>query len=234
MKKLFLSVCFLVTTCLANEHIDLPTSGNLFVSLGSTCEIAWFLRRHDQRSCALPFDWLYVANHQGLIDIINDDFEFLIDKEHLVESGRAGRVWNTKYQIEFRHDWTKQGYNFERQYDNVLQKYKRRIERFRKIKDYPDKVYFCRCPIKNLRWALGLSKESLQISGEQANTLYDTLRKRFPSLDFSLIIVNYDENKRDVQFDPDGKFIRCLVRRAPKQKEEDYNYIFNRVLEHDK
>jgi hypothetical protein len=80
------------------------------VSLGSSCRVAFNLRRHYDFGKAFPFDW-WITPPAGLIraleDIAAGDERRLIDPDVLAVRGKGKRasVVNTRYDIIMPHDF---------------------------------------------------------------------------------------------------------------------------------
>ncbi|HSX10889.1 MAG TPA: DUF1796 family putative cysteine peptidase [Chlamydiales bacterium] len=150
------------------------------------------LRDFDARHFALPFDWLITENHEKFAQIFEDDFQYFLEKSYLFPHPDFHCIENRYYEIEFRHDS-----NFlasESEFNQIQETYQRRIDRLRKIREYPGKVYFLRVA---LDWRLGISyfhKGDTAITPDHALRLRNALKSFFPSLDFTLIIVNYIED----------------------------------------
>lgn len=173
----------------------------LFVSLGSHCEGAVQLREHQFRSAAYPFDWLITLNHEKFIKLLDDDFQFFLDDSCFFQNPVAPQtVENGCYEIEFRHDWPFSDLRIEperyaKQLQMLREKYERRIARFRAIRQYPGPVFFIRVSYDfqngggNYWWR----DDYVPTTTRQAKELRDALRRYFPEIDFTLIIVNYVE-----------------------------------------
>jgi len=119
-----------------------------FVPVGFNCGIAHYLREHNLRKAALPFDWnITPLNVVGLL--IESNFEGFLEKENLKFNPAQYRQYfdehgNTlvkkdqyitpvvceRYKMLFPHDFTENG---EIEFDEVSSKYKKRIERFQKL-----------------------------------------------------------------------------------------------------
>jgi len=132
----------------------------VYISLGSDCCIAYHLQRLGLREYgAFPFDWVYTKrlknllhlfenNFNGFLDDpsiittknksskfqkLNNDDDYLlpeISNQSIINNETTTRVINTKYNIEFVHDFS----NFDMDELAINKdKYARRIERFNKI-----------------------------------------------------------------------------------------------------
>ena len=169
----------------------------LFVSLGSYCAPASLARSCGHRKAAFPFDWNICLDGEKLIEILDDDFSNFLNKEYLVPFGWA-TLLNTRYHLEFVHDgsWEEKNVPF---YMPILQsKYKRRVERFKELKEHQGKVFFIRSAY--IHSIVDLNRfykveENIEISEDCALRLHEALKRYFPKLDFSLIIINNHEHQ---------------------------------------
>jgi hypothetical protein len=205
MKKLFLLLIlglFPHFSMLANEQpleeiiIHQFTGEPLFVGLGSWCNVALALRDSGLRKVAFPFDWIASVDCEKFLEIFINDFEFFLDDEYLFV--KNGYFWNSYYRLEFPHDYIQDAEDREI-WAAFKEKYQRRIRRFQELENYRGKVYF-------IRSAFGYSDhpdrfyrcpENVSISDKYARRLYNVLRKRFPYLDFDLIIIDFNQpNKK--------------------------------------
>jgi len=202
-------LCFFVL-CSANLHCDFfrdfedeGLKGPVFVSLGSFCESAWV---HDEckiRKAAFPFDWITSFDGEKLIEALEDDFLFFLDENYLEPYAiyfpdLIYVLVNTKYHLEFLHEGYWDPVQFTENMNKLQVKYKKRIERFRKLKEYEGKVVFVRTAY--LQSAIDpyrcyKSKENIEISEKYSLRLFEALKNYFPALDFCLIIVNVHDRK---------------------------------------
>lgn len=196
MKKIFflLNICLGFHTFYVSadelENCNLPDSEILFVSLGSVCETTHILRFCELRQAAFPFDWIVSMDGEALINILQQDFQHFLDDQYFMAYGPA--CLHTYYHLEFLHDGDFTS-NFEHRLIPLKNKYKRRIERFSSLKNFPGKVIFLRCsyPFSLTDGHRFYHLESnLEISEEYATRLHAALKNYFPDLDFHLIILN--------------------------------------------
>jgi len=179
------------------DHVDLQALGEepLFVSLGSYCIPSGMLRSCGLRKAAFPLDWNISMNGEKLIEMLQDGFSHFLDNQYLVPFGWA-TLLNTYYELEFVHDGSWDGDNPSTYMPILQDKYKRRIERFLQLKDYPGKVYFLRAAyiysLEDLN-RYYKNKENIEISEDSAFRLFNTLKSVFENLDFTLIIINNHE-----------------------------------------
>ncbi len=128
-----------------------------YVPLGLDCVLAYQLKKLELRKFSLPFDWISIKNIQVIIDILNDDFKSFIDKSNwLLEKQSSNFNFFEDNKEDFNshqgddgkgvpfslirgshkiHDLylPHEAVNLEIDLDLVIEKYKRRIERFRDL-----------------------------------------------------------------------------------------------------
>lgn len=204
----------------------------LFVSLGAHCEAAIQLRDHKFRSGAYPFDWLITLNHEKLIALLNEDFQFFLDERCFFQDpDHPTVVENSHYQIEFRHEWPfsdlrVDSFRYEKQLQTIREKYSRRLARFRAIRDYRGPVFFFRVAYdfqnggENYWW----DGKYLPTNAMQAAELRDALKCYFPDTNFTLILINYIEDHLPAIVDIPG-VIEFKIRKADKF--EDYQDLLH-------
>lgn len=210
----------------------------LFVSLGSSCEVAMELRRCSLRSVAFPFDWLLTLNHDLFIDLLNENFNHFLDKNSFsMHPGNSKIIENHLYQVEFRHDPPELVVGsleeiYKHQLGEILSKYSRRIERFRELRNYPGKIFFIRAAYnfagnENVCWGDFYSGKSQAVyTPTQIRELRKTLETYFPGVNFTLIIINHREEYPYEIMNIPG-VIEFKVRLS--HIAEDYASIFNHL-----
>lgn len=216
----------------------------LFISLGSHCGVAGGFGIY--RKTAFPFDWLLTTNHERFLAILEEDFQFFLDDRYFIRNSNFPTfVEHVHYAIQFRHEWLFPDNNlsterYEQQIGMMKSKYTRRIERFRRIRNYQGKVFFFRAPY-NRYYGLGqvytpalgvvnsnsfLDEETqVKISFEQALALKRTLDQYFINTNFNLIIINYIEESTPSIEGIEGVY-EFKIRAHPQYHIEDYERIF--------
>ena len=138
---------------------------NIFISLGSTCGIAYQLQQHNLRQNAYPFDWNKIPNLSIINKIITNNFkdysDFTIiknnnsniysyvddndDKNDLDTfdiNGCCDTIMAKNiYGVFSYHDFKMDDVN---KYENVKNKYNRRIKRFYDILNNNKQIIFIR------------------------------------------------------------------------------------------
>ncbi len=156
--------------------------GPLFISLGAHCEPTFWLKAYGLRHAAFPFDWLLTTDDEKLIELLETDFAHFLDRSCFTVFPKA--FVNTCYNIEFRHE----GEHIE----EIFSKYPRRIERFRQLASSSRRVVFIRMSYHDAASPSIYypNEKLLHITPQSAFALSKALRRRFPRLDFTLLIIN--------------------------------------------
>ncbi|MBY0110247.1 MAG: papain-like cysteine peptidase [Candidatus Babeliaceae bacterium] len=177
----------------------------IVISLGENCAPAaalrtLFNRYYGLRDKAFPFDWI-VTSFEGLYKCIQEDFENFLNEKYLIKHPihpQTGGVINIYYDFQFNHDFpTTHNINppeedpsfagevrddFKQLIQPVKEKYFRRIQRFYEACKGQTPVVFIR----------------RRATKGQAEKLYALLQKKFPDIEFTLVIVDsYEEIKND-------------------------------------
>lgn len=173
------------------------------------------MKKLELRKFSLPFDWISIKNIKAIIDILDNDFKSFIDKSNwllqkqsskfnffeennedfnkpLGDDGKGGpfsliRVSHKIYDLYLPHE----AVNFEIDLDLVIEKYKRRIERFRNLLKNPlakKKIFvgYYKKDKKDNSIDLHLEQEKDKIKIEK--TLFE-----FGAVNFKLFIINYGD-----------------------------------------
>lgn len=112
------------------------------VSLGCFCSPAMEFKRVERRKFSLPFDWLVTMDFSAVLDLIDNNFNGLLEYDDLYQIKEVpSRYRNSRYSIDFYHDFLPVK-SFDKQIDAVKEKYNRRIKRFYEIITEP--TLFCR------------------------------------------------------------------------------------------
>jgi hypothetical protein len=186
MKTLIL-LCIVISQLFTNEDL-FPVNSPIFISLGCNCWSAQAIRHAGLRECAFPFDWLFSKDADGLNRAFDEDFAHFTDKEYFVKDDYDRvAVRNTYYGMIYTHDWPFHGNSISEDLygpylDAIKMKYDRRIERFRKLKNFKGKVFFLR--------TFSTYPDIVSESTEKARKLKTALDRYFPNLNFTLVILS--------------------------------------------
>lgn len=202
-KKILCYITLLIGNVFSNP-VDFNFEGslslegeNLIVSLGSGCDTGITLRECGLRNAAFPFDWLVSGNHKRFITLLDDDFEFFTDERFFVPlidpnlSDHPNCLMHTYYDILFYHegsilyDWSELDKYIE-QLERMKLKYTKRINRFRQIRLFTGKVFFIRNFTSD-------NEDQASRHSELAAELRDALRRYLPNVNFTLVIVTYND-----------------------------------------
>ncbi len=200
-------LCFILLLSLDKSYADLDPELNriplltafteepLFVSLGSTCEVTHQLRCLKLRAAAFPLDWALSLNNSQIIRLLEEDFLYLNDEKFL--SSYSTVLLNTRYCLVFPHEGNWETPLYAETLKNFKCKSQRRIDRFKSLYSYKGKVFFIRaaCPNAENPNAVYTDKNNLHITDEYSAELYQTLKNRFPDLDFALVVMNFSRGE---------------------------------------
>jgi hypothetical protein len=203
----------------------------MFVSLGGNCWQAQALRdmrAYGLRDAAFPFDWLFSFDVDGLIRCLDEHFENFLNEQYFRRyENRSMHIENFYYNFQFTHDWPYGHHDlsvngFKKQMAFIREKYTRRINRFNNLAQFSGKMFFTRF------FATPTAYEGC--NRDNARNLYDALRRYFPKLDFTLVVVSaIDEHISEVGAPIPG-IIEYKVKSLVDNNFEDYYFMYNDIL----
>ena len=156
----------------------------IYIPIGIDCGNAKFLRKHNLRKFALPFDW--TITYSGISSIIENNFENLIPL--------TNENFNAKYNVSFVHN------DFPNDNDKIM----RRINRFKNLLETSqEELIFIRkghSPHHHDEVSFKIKSDI-----EDAEDLDNFLQKKYPNLKYKIIVIlvcgkcfdlnkNYSEN----------------------------------------
>ncbi len=107
-----------------------------FISLGYFCGVAEDLEELGLRDASSPFDWT-ITSFMGVIRAMETSFEGFMERDNMIQNVKLRQCYmDVRYGIVFYHDFSKYR-TMESQYDEVREKYQRRITRFLKRIEAP-------------------------------------------------------------------------------------------------
>jgi hypothetical protein len=110
------------------------------ISLGWFCGVASALSRLGLRGHSGPFDW-YFSEYRGVLSQIENDFRDFLVKDNLkIDDDNPTRFVDIKYGFHYLHDVQE---DFEDEYEEICQKYFRRIAVFREAVTHPTVFFRC-------------------------------------------------------------------------------------------
>lgn len=109
------------------------------ISLGWCCGVACSMNRYGLRSHSGPFDWCF-SDFESVLKVIEADFgDFMVKENLFVDANDVTLLRDLKYGFlcphEIKHD-------FEKEYEEIYHKYRRRVEQF--MKDIKQPTLFIR------------------------------------------------------------------------------------------
>lgn len=200
LKKIFCLVLVsaqLLAQSLLEETFAGLADDVLFVSLGSTCHPAGILRNLHLRKEAHPFDWMLTIDGKKMIEILDTNFDYFLKEEFLKPHPTSGILLHKRYHIEFSREPNSFGALEFKHMDQLKERFTRKIERFKRIRNYSGKVFFIR-----ESWDLSTNRNynfpdagNLEMSRGYASELFEALKRFFPKVDFDLVIINREDGK---------------------------------------
>ena len=213
----------------------LKSNEPLFVSLGSYCEGAHMLKFCERRKAAFPLDWIISFDGEAVIEMLQNGFDDLFNEVHFIPYGPAGHLLHNRYHLEFLHEGNF-NQDYEDQFEDLKQKYTRRIDRFYSLKDYQGKVYFIRnayiYSTTNLHRFFQCSA-NIEITEDYAMRLYQALKFVFSDLDFDLLVINSNEGNgfnEQKTLSEHVKFFTVNPHLELPQKIEAYRAFFDAIV----
>ena len=129
----------------------------------------------------MPFDWC-ISEFESIYKALETDFQDYIKKENLkvfeiVKIGKHRIIRDVAYKIIYPHDFSLDD-ELLHDYEDIRDKYYRRINRFYRALSLGEKVYFFRT----------------NITKEETKKLNTLIEKKFPQLNYTLVVVNDTQN----------------------------------------
>lgn len=176
-----LLICFSVYTNIKSEE------KTVFISLGSWCVPALFLKTYNLREAPLPFDWITSGSVENLCSLLKSNFSNFLRKENtIINPSSPTFVYDKGSQCGFNHDFPIMGSgnyaivpNYLDYYTTVKKRYENRIKTFNEIMHSNHHVIF-------LRLDLDGSKQK----GQQ---LRNTIASLYSTLDFDILYIGFTE-----------------------------------------
>jgi hypothetical protein len=170
------------------------------VSLGGNCMITKEMRLFFGIESANMFDW-WVTPGDALVRLIENDFDGLFSPEYLQLVGDRKSVANLRYGILHHHDFPRNDAE-----DRVIgiseQDVLRNQAKFAYLKQRWDDLGDNPGPVLFVRYCWGMSEPllmSLPIEplGANAERLDAALRRKFPKLDYQILLIDTPETRLD-------------------------------------
>jgi hypothetical protein len=150
---------------------------SIFISLGMNCGPAINFEKNKITEAFFPFDWA-ISEFSSIYKALKSDFKDFLKLENLVVTPRAlplvnHGVFDKGYRINFIHDFKNDSTPLY-DYEQVRDKYYRRIDRFYRALKLGKHIYFFRTKIKK----------------QEAIKLNNLIQKKFPKIKYTLVVMN--------------------------------------------
>lgn len=159
-----------------------------FISLGSACLTASSMSKYGLRSWSGPFDWLVTDSLQWVLHYMENEFKDFLLKDNLERMAEYPKAFRDKTSgFVFHHDYE---YPFEYKYDELKQRYQKRIDRFIDAVEKP--TCFLRSVIR--------PEEIEYITGEGYQYINDVIRKKNSKNEIIFLVRKDVELTKPIQF----------------------------------
>ncbi|MFD2612387.1 DUF1796 family putative cysteine peptidase [Paenibacillus gansuensis] len=159
------------------------------ISLGSSCQTAYQLRRLQLRTFAGPVDWNITQSAAGLIRLLEQRFQHFMDPGQVQMIGRAQLhyvIRDTAYQVDSYHDFpfTVPDHLWNQNYGQYKAKVDRRVQRF----------------LHTLQSSSSLLLVRTATTKEQGEAIQKALHPMIKTANYLLLLVNdhEDQGRQDV------------------------------------
>ena len=191
-----------------------------FVSLGSSCSIAYNLNEYKLRKEAYPFDWTRTNNLNNVsiaIDTLFDDF-LNLDKFKLKQFDESFEVNGIKGSYIYSNDYCSFFHDFNKLINEMdttefIQKYQRRINRFLELLRSNENITFIR-------------EEIGKLNKNKINKLIKNLNNYNPNMKFKIIIITNDPNYKNVNIKGVSFYFSDIRVTEWTRPEIDWNTLF--------
>ena len=191
-----------------------------FISLGSTCSIAYNLNINNLRFDAYPFDWTRTLNLNNVSRAIDTSFkDFLnLDKFKLKQFDESFEVNGIKGSYIYSNDYCSFFHDFNKLINEMdttefIQKYQRRINRFLELLRSNENITFIR-------------EEIGKLNKNKINKLIQSLNNYNPNMKFKIIIITNDHSYKNVNIEGVSFYFSDIRVTEWTRPEIDWNTLF--------
>jgi hypothetical protein len=152
----------------------------IFIPIGIDCGFTHLLKKYNLRNFSLPFDW--IITYRGISSIIKNDFknflpenpEDFISKDILNFIPKENTNFNNLCDVWFIHE----------SFPNDIEKFTRRIERFKNLLSSKEKIVFLRKSHGQHHHNEYIIKNDI----EDAVELDNILSTKYPDLKYTIVV----------------------------------------------
>ena len=153
------------------------------IPFGHRCTSALALRVAGLRKFSLPFDWVKPIYPNKIRNILENNFEGFIPDINSMDNN----VPSNKYNINFHH--------FNKNIDEGVKEYSRRIERFNKIMNENKKLYFVYVNEDYIYDEKHRDNKFNEDIFSQMVELESYLKKKYSNLNYAILYFNFIEHE---------------------------------------
>ena len=167
--------------CKSSSAININGIKNYtLIPLGNRCSSALAIQYASLRHMSLPFDWVLKLFPRRIKNVLENNFQDFIPDVH------KNQFYN-KYGFKLAH--------FNKNIDEGIEQYKRRIERLKKILQHENKIYFVYINEDYLYNKDYRDKKFNDDIFSQMVELELYLKKTYPKINYNILFFNFFENK---------------------------------------
>ena len=154
------------------------------ISIGSSCQTSYQLRRMKLRKESGPFDWFISASVSGMVKLFQNQLQYYMEFDQLQLIGKAQLhyiVRDARYNVDSYHDFpfVQQDDLWNKEYAAFKQKIDRRVQRFLNTLAHSPSIVLVRT----------------QMTKEEAVLLHQAIQPLIGTSDYILLAVNNHEDK---------------------------------------
>jgi len=191
----------------------------IYIPLGTTCSIAYNLKKYNLRKATYPFDWIRINNLNNVSKLLNNNFDnFLnfdkfkfkkISNKFMVNNNMESYIYSNDY-CTFFHEFN--SHKIDNQ--DFINKYKRRINRLYELLRLHNQITFIR-------------EEFGQIKINKIKCFIDALKKINNNMKYQIIIITNDLNYRELKINNVTFYYSNKKIQEWQRPELDWKEIFN-------
>ena len=144
----------------------------IYIPIGIDCDVAKFLKRHNVRNMAFPFDWN--VSYNGVSKCFESNFANFSEQSNKIN----------KYDVYFHHDFQNNAI-----INSDIEKYNRRCERLINILETTnDTVIFIRKGHISRHHIEPYGKDKIANDIEDVKHLHNILKNKYPQLKYKIVL----------------------------------------------
>lgn len=184
---------------------------NYIIPIGEGCYTAQILKDYGNRSFSFPFDWVRTPNYMSPINLLINDLDDFFNKEYLeyfetYDLTKEDWYIDKKSMIIFRHEFSaNSSHDFDKFYEKVYEKYKRRCERLVNIiNDYHIRK-ICLLYIERVDAVENTHRIPNKVNNHELKKVIDKLNRHFKKNCFDMFYFKHEPKYNFDKFKIEGR-----------------------------